>query len=124
MEGDIDDIVVGWNGIRSFRIVGDADAVFPVDLENVDKVEILINVCIVDVKNALPELEDVTREATEALGQAGGASIGWGRAETNKAEASWFSKAGSEQEFAAQSGWGVETGEEGCYKEGFQSGGF
>jgi hypothetical protein len=49
VEGDIYDIVVGWNGICSPGIVGDGAAIFPVYLENVDKVKTLINVCIVDI---------------------------------------------------------------------------
>jgi hypothetical protein len=49
VEGDINDIVVGRNGICFFGIVGDGAGIFPVYLENVDKVKILINVCIVDI---------------------------------------------------------------------------
>jgi hypothetical protein len=89
-----------------------------------DQIETLINVCMVDIKNALPDLDDVAGQAAEAAGEAGGAFIGWGRAEANKAEAFGLPKAGSEQEFASQPGWGVETRQEGCDKKGFQSGGF
>lgn len=124
VQGDINDVVVWWNGIRFLAVVDDGAAILPVDLEYVDKVEILINGCIVDIQDALSDLEDVAGQAAEPLDHAGGASVGWGRPETNKVEASWLSKAGSEKEFAAQSGWGVETGEEGRYKEWFQSGGF
>jgi hypothetical protein len=113
VEGDINDIVVGRNGVCFFGIMGDGAALFPVYSENVDKVKILIHLCIVDIQNALPDLENVTGQTAETAQQAGGASIGWGRTEANEAKAFGLSEAGSEQEFASQSGWGVKTGEQG-----------
>ena len=89
-----------------------------------DQIEILINIRMVDIQDAFPDLDDVAGQAAEAAGQAGGALAGWGRAEANEAEAFGLPKAGSEQEFASQPGWGVKTRQEGCDKKGFQSGGF
>jgi hypothetical protein len=103
VERNINNIVVWWNGICFFAVVNDGARIFPVHLENVDKIEIVVDVGIVDIKNALSDLEDVAGKAAEALDQPGRAFIGWGRAETNKAKASGFPKAGSEQEFASQS---------------------
>jgi len=49
VEGDIDDIVVGGNGIGFFSVVDDDAAVFPIYLINVDQVKVSVGVCIVDI---------------------------------------------------------------------------
>jgi hypothetical protein len=49
VEGDINNIVVWRNSIRFFGVVNDGAGIFPVYLENVDKVEILVDVGVVDI---------------------------------------------------------------------------